>query len=304
VQLCYVDEAGSSELCTVKAPDSSPLLALAGLIVAEPPAKQLAWNFLKLKKEFRPHLASDKTRLSEVIRTEVKGSDLRADIRASSRRRRRAAFGFIDSVLELLEGSNCTVIGEVIVKPAEQGLRDEAVYPDSIANMAQAFNSHLAAASTTGMMILDSRTKWRNVGSVHGITTRKFTSGGDKLAALAEAPVFGHSDAHVLLQVADIIVSAVVYPMGCAAFCEDLEWNTHAHERYDECWNRYGARLRNLEYRYVDASGERRGGFRVRDHRRQRQSHRLFVPDRPPRPVPPRAYLLPFPEPTATPPPD
>lgn len=75
---------------------------------------------------------------------------------------------------------------------------------------------------TTGLMILDSRTKVKNVGSVHGIITRKFKSGGDNLANLIESPVFGHSDSHIGLQLADIVASAGIFPMACAAYCDDL----------------------------------------------------------------------------------
>ncbi len=278
VLLCYVDEAGSSEVCTRATPDSSPLLVLAGLIVAQPQQKDLVWDFLRIKKKFRPHLAKEATRLSELIRTEIKGSDLRADIRSSSRRRSRAAMGFIDDVLTLLESRNCTVIAEVVVKRDELGLRDEAVYPDSIANMAAAFNSQVAAANTAGIMVLDSRTKVKNVGSVHGITTRKFSAGGDKLANLAEAPVFGHSDSHVLLQVADVLASAVLFPMACAAYCSSMTWNTHANTKYCTVWGRCAERVQKLEYRYVDAQGVWRGGLRVKDWRGHQGTAHLFRP--------------------------
>ena len=37
--------------------------------------------------------------------------------------------------------------------------------------------------------------------------------------------MFGHSDAHVALQIADIVASALLFPMACAAYCYELGKN-------------------------------------------------------------------------------
>ena len=49
--------------------------------------------------------------------------------------------------------------------------------------------------------------------------------------------MFGHSDSHVALQVADILASAVLFPAACSAYCQALTWNQHIHPGYgpDPC---------------------------------------------------------------------
>lgn len=125
-------------------------------------------------------------------------------------------------------------------------------------------------------MILDARTKHKNVPNVHTITTRKFKRGGDELSHLVESPVFGHSDAHVVLQLADIVASALLFPLACTAYCGDLDDNLHLRSGYEQLRDRYGGPLRGLEHRYVDADGRKRGGVKVTDGRNRRPSLDLF----------------------------
>lgn len=125
-------------------------------------------------------------------------------------------------------------------------------------------------------MILDARTKAKNVPSVNSITTQRFRTGGNAYPHLVESPVFGHSDAHVLLQLADILVSALLFPMACAGFCLCLLDNTHPSSKYLEVRERYGQRLRLLEHRYLTADGRRAGGIRVRDHMNHQPTRAIF----------------------------
>jgi hypothetical protein len=73
-----------------------------------------------------------------------------------------------------------------------------------------------------GLVVLDSRTKVKNTGNADVITTQIFRQGGDPFQQFVEVPVFGHSDSHVVLQIADIIASTVVFPAACSAFCGPL----------------------------------------------------------------------------------
>lgn len=106
MDICYVDESGSSELLCESAPGSTPVLVISGLIVPDGKLKDLVWEFLQLKKEFNPSLA-DAPRLWEVIATEIKGANLRADVRSGVRRRVRRAHGMIGKILALLERHQC-----------------------------------------------------------------------------------------------------------------------------------------------------------------------------------------------------
>lgn len=243
--------------------------------MAEAKLKSLIWGYLNLKKKFENSVLNSSSKLSDVIRHEIKGSNLRSDIRRGSHRQLRRAFGILDHVVSLLEENNVMVVGYVHVKCDNKGPRS-GVYPDAVARLAHEFEAQLAAASTSGVMILDARTKSKNVPSVHTITTRKFKAGGDCLAHLVESPVFGHSDSHVGVQIADLLVSALIFPMACSAYCGDVVNNVHPHKNYDQIRARYGARIRALEHRYQDACGERRGGIVVFDTRNRRKSVELY----------------------------
>ena len=276
LHLCYVDESGDAETLRSDLPESPPVFVLVGVTVPEQAVRGLTWDFLRLKKEFNPSLAS--VRLDELIRTEVKGSKLRKDLRKDrgSRNNRRRAFQLIDRTIGLLEQHRCQLVGKITIKPVDVTSRDTPIYSTAIAEMAASFEAQLAAARTRGLMVLDARTKVKNSPSVHGITTRRLRKGGDQFPHLVESPVFGHSDTHVPLQVADIVASAVLFPIACSQYCSDLEWNVHPHQRYEEVRERFGERLQRLEYRYTNADGQRRGGFQVIDAIEQRPTHLLF----------------------------
>lgn len=278
VHLCYVDESGSAEVYTRKQPSSTPVFVVVGISVAAAKQKSLSMDYVKLKQEFEPQLQKPGTRLTDSIRFEVKGSTLRADLRreAGQRNRRRRAMGFVDKTIRLLEEHGCRVMGKVIVKTEDVDYKDNSIYPRAVADLAATFNSQLGASMTQGIMILDARTKSKNEGNVHTITTRRFRAGGGILGNLVEAPVFGHSDTHVPLQIADIIASAVIFPSACITYCGDDTWSEHHCARYAEVRERFGERVAKLEHRYTDSEGIMRGGFQVIDPIEKRPTHLLF----------------------------
>lgn len=235
-------------------------------------------DFVKLKKQFEPQLQRLEKTFSDLVKFEVKGSRLRRDLagRTGGRNTRRRALGFLDKTLGLLEQHNCRVIGKVIVKDSQHTLDDKREYPKAVQELAVSFDSQAASSRTDGVMILDSRTKVKNEGNVHSITTRKFRTGGDFYPNLAVAPVFGHSDTHVPLQIADLVASAVVFPLACLEYTPVSENNTHRSEHYQAIKDLFGERLSKLEHRYVNDEGATRGGFQVVDRVGKRATHLLF----------------------------
>jgi hypothetical protein len=272
VLLCYVDESGDE--AALRTPTDPPVLVIGGLIVEHRKAKSLIWKFLQIKKKYNTSLGTADVHLSDVIRFEMKGSELRKDIRSGSRRPRRRAFGVLDDVVALLEEHGVMVVGDVNVKGSAPLRR--WVYSDSIAWIAEHFEAALSAAETPGQMILDARTKSKNVPSVHRITTKRFKSGGDPFPHLVEAPLFGHSDAHVVLQLSDLVVSALLFPMVCAGYCSSLLDNVHITPEFEAVRLRYGARIRALEHRYAGPAGSRAGGVRVTDHMNRQPTLGLY----------------------------
>lgn len=259
VLLCYLDESGDEQ--PLRTPTDPPVLVLGGVVVDHERARTLTYDFLQLKKRFRPQL--DNAMWSEVIRHEVKGSDLRKSLRDGGRNNQRATLGFLDKLLGLLESANAKVVARVHVKGIDP--LGEWVYPKTVAELAADFEKQLATADVRGAMILDSRTKSKNTPSVHRLTTERFRSGGDPYPHLVESPVFGHSDTHVILQVADLVVSGLLFPMACAAYCDCLWDNVHFSPGYGALREKFGVRLQLLEHRYLQKGGSHGGGVRVLD---------------------------------------
>ena len=269
--LAYVDESGDEQ--PLRTETDPPVLVLAAVIVDHQQVKGLVWDFLQLKKKFNHTLTKSDVQLSDVIRFEVKGSELRKDIRVAGRRNRRRAFGFLDSVLKLLVEHQATVMAEVFVKGQQPP--SKWVYTNAVAALATRFEKQLATADTQGCMILDARTKAKNTPSVHRITTSRFKSGGDQVPHLIESPTFGHSDAHVVLQIADLVASAILFPMACSGYCGCLIHNLHLNDEFAAVRSRYAPRIRQLE-RCVDATGKRFGGVRVTDALNRMPTRQLY----------------------------
>jgi hypothetical protein len=211
---------------------------------------------------YNPSLGN--VRLHELIASEVKGSDLRADVRSASRNRTRRAVGLMDKVVGLLIKHSCQVVARVHVKAVDAPLHDTPVYTSSLRFICSTFHEYLGQLDDSGLVVLDSRTKVKNTPNSHMVTTQMYRTGGDPFPRLIESPVFGHSDSHAALQVADIIASALLFPIACSAYCRGLTWNVHAHANYDDLQQRFGKPLKNLQYRYLDPTvGQWRGGIYV-----------------------------------------
>lgn len=275
---CYVDESGTCEPYRPADPGSTPVFVLAGITVTSAQQRGLTMDYVRLKKEFEPQLQREERSLSDLIKFEIKGARLRQDLSRERRNRnaRRRAIAYLDRTIGLLEQYGCRILGKVVVKAPEIDIDDKKEYPKAIQEIAITFNSQAAGSRLEGIMILDSRTKVKNEGNVHAITTRRFRAGGDYYPNLHEAPVFGHSDTHIPLQIADLLASALIFPIACYQFTDEAPLNRHRHERFNELRDRFGERLASLEHRYVNGEGLNRGGFQVVDSVNHRATHLLF----------------------------
>jgi hypothetical protein len=95
---------------------------------------------------------------------------------------------------------------------------------------------------------------------------------------MAEVPLFAASNNHAGLQIADLLASALVFPMAVAAYGSPNTASVHATPRYQEVRQYFGARLRALQYRYRDETGRWRGGLVASDKAQQRTGSLLFGP--------------------------
>ncbi len=263
MRFLYIDEAGDDTTYTPSTPDQPPVFALVGISIPSSQHTRLIWNFLRAKKRYFPELKS--RRLTDLIQYEHKGATIRKQLRSTSRRKKRNAIGFIDMTLSLLERTRSRIFGEIWIKKSGHPLIPEHLYQQGVAHLARSFENQLAANSTSGLMILDSRTKSKNAGNVHQITTRRYRTGGSLFPHLMEAPVFGHSDTHVALQLADVITSALVFPLACWTYCQEYTENVNVSPEYADLQIRFGERLKALQIYQANKENGHQSGLHVSD---------------------------------------
>ncbi len=274
--LCYVDEAGCTG--TLPAPTSpiQPVFVLAAVAFPAANLSQATMDFLRLKRRFFPALTAMHPPFLDSIRHEVKGSELRRDIAVGTAVERAHAIGFLDRVIALLERFDARIFGRAWIKGIGVPFDGTAVYTFSIQSVCVSFQSLLATNSAAGFVIADSRRKTQNANVSHSIFTQKFRAAGDPFDRILEMPTFGHSDNHVGLQIADLVCSALLFPMAVHNYCTGHIANIHVRPGYEQIVARYGKRLKGLQHRFQGASGKWQGGITVHDALATRPGGLLF----------------------------
>lgn len=277
MKICYVDEAGDGDRPVPGAPNISPVLVIAGLVLDSADLPTVTHSFLAAKRRFFPELFSGPHFLDGILR-EVKGSDLRRSIRSGSRRQLRHAIGSLEQAVRLLETHRVGLVGRVWVKSLQAQPSERSVYTFSIQDTARHLQHHLAQVGDIGLLVCDSRTKTKNSSVAHSVFTRKFQITGDAYPQLVEMPVFGHSDNHACLQLADLVVSALLFPMACRTYCRVHHTGPHVDPAYDHLRARFAQRLGRMQLRYRDLTGRWKGGLTVSDQLGQRAGGDLLKP--------------------------
>jgi hypothetical protein len=274
VYICYLDESGGYE-----APDGSldatPVMAIVGLVVDTAQVPALTRDFLALKRRHFPGRFTSGHALSHIL-VEIKGNEILQMTRSKSRNPRRQAHRLRSELLDLLSAHNCRVLGRVWVKEPGKSMAPVASYNFAVQDIAKHFSQYLQASSAEGMLIADGRGHVANVSVAQSVFTQKWSIGGDPFPFLREVPVFGHSDNHAGLQLADLVASTLAFPMACAAFCTPRPRAPHSSTRYNEVRNDFGSALKGLQYRYRDETGRWRGGLVVSDPLRHLPGSQLF----------------------------
>lgn len=274
MHVCYVDESGGFE-APDRSPDATPAMVILGLVVDTARVPALTRDFLALKRTHFPGRFQSGRALSHIL-VEIKGSEILHMTRAQSRNQRRQAQRFRADLLDLVAAHGVHILGRVWVKAPGKSMNPVSSYSFAMQDIAQHFSQFLQSRSSEGVVIADSRTQSANVRTAQSIFTQKWRTGGDPYPFMREVPLFGHSDNHAGLQVADLIASTLVFPMAaCAHGCKS-PGSVHASPRYEEVQKQFGDHLRGLQYRYRDETGRWRGGLVVSDHVGQQPGSILF----------------------------
>lgn len=275
--LCYVDEAG----CTGSLPSPSspiqPVLLVIGLIIPQENITPITHDFLNFKQQFFRGLGTPSQDYLDWMLNEVKGADLRKLVKKTNRNSQRFAFRVMDHLLTLLERYDAKYIGRVWIKNTGAAFNGRAVYTCSIQHIANGFQALLSNNNRRGFIVADSRDKARNATVSHSIFTQKFKANGDPYNSILEMPVFGHSDNHAGLQLTDLIVSSILYPIATTVYCSGYVTDkTHHHPNYLLIKDRFGKRLKNLQYRYKNVNDKWCGGLKVSDPLGHRNASYMF----------------------------
>lgn len=275
--ICYIDEAGDTGGLPDTGSAIQPVFTLAGLFIARQNISQLTTDWIQLKRRFYPHLVPPSSHHHEWMRAEVKGSDLRRMARSSSRNDRRFAYGVIQGALDLLDTYDAKVVGRVYIKDLGKDFNGTSVYSSTVQQICADFEHFLKSKNLLGAVIADSRNKAKNSNISHSVFTQTYSASGSPYPSIIEVPTFGHSDNHAGIQLADIICSALLFPIAAEVCClphmKDL---THCHSYHANLRARYGVRLKNLQYRYEVQPRFWYGGISLSDPIYNKRATALF----------------------------
>jgi Protein of unknown function (DUF3800) len=210
------------------------------------------------------------------ILSEIKGSELRKNACADGRRLRRHTFRYLDHSIKICEEADARIIGRVWVKELGAHIKSRSIYTSSIQAIASSFQDYLARTNDLGVIIADSRVKNLNIQVAHSIFTQKFKGGRDNYDRIAELPMFGHSENHSGIQLADTICSGIITPMAVNAFCRGYLTSVHIRPGYKEIADRFSHRIAAMQHSFNEASGRRQAGLVVSDGLGHRSSAHLF----------------------------
>jgi hypothetical protein len=189
----------------------------------------------------------------DFARREIKGASLRKIIRKKGDRAQRQV-KFVDAVFGLLQSHDSRVMASIWVKEPGKPFDGQAVYTTSVQRQIAKIHRFVEPDGSQLAVIADSRNSYLNSVVAHSVFTQKYRHAGDPYPRMPETPTFGHSENHAGLQIADIILSTVVWPMAAYAY-QFGRINSSLVRREDSYFtHRFGKRLRLLSA--LDAPGQ------------------------------------------------
>lgn len=275
----YVDEAG--DLATLNSPagkNDQPVFILAGLIIESNKVRSFTAEYLAVKRRFFPKLTTSKHHFDWML-AEVKGASLKKSaLSTSNRDQRRHARLFLGAIIELVEKHECRLTGRVWVKEPKAMIKQTAVYTFSVQSLCEAFDHFMEVNNSHGVCIADFRTQSLNRRVAHSLFTQKHGF-AESYPRLEEIPVFGDSNNHAGLQVCDLLVSGILMPIACAAYCGGRVNNVHVQQKALELRTLFGARIKALQHRYIKPGTTKHcGGISVSDPVGKKSGSHIFAP--------------------------
>ncbi len=202
VSICHIDEAG----CTGRLPSSTspiqPLLVISASIIDLEKIPTITKEFIKLKVKYFPVNFSSLKHDLDALTLEIKGSDVKNDLRRGTKQKVKQRQKFLDEIFDLLHVNNVKLISRIWIKGIGQPFDGRAIYTTTTQNTASLFQNYLYEKNNYGVIIGDFREPKANSHISHSVFTQKYKRGfrGDEYPNLIEIPTFGISDNHAGLQ--------------------------------------------------------------------------------------------------------
>lgn len=237
---CYIDEAGCPGRLPAADSNIQPFLVVAALALQSDSVGAFTHEVVRLKQGYLSALTPGRGPAS--LSFEVKGCALRAQLRQAGTTE-TPAHRLLDGTLEVLRRFDARVYAQVTPKPAGQAFDGKATYASSMLRLACGFDAWLGEQNSQGLMICDFREPGLNELMSRPIREAKFGA-SDTLPRLLDVPVFGHSQSHAGLQVADWMASSLIFAAVSARHATQLSGHPHLHVNDRVIAKRYHKRLR------------------------------------------------------------
>jgi hypothetical protein len=278
--ICYIDEAGCLGKLPSDCKETQPVFTINGIFIKQESLRDLTIDFLDIKTKFFPDKDESGKALSRLyqILPEIKGSDLRKAWVKKNKKRLLHNRDFIKAVLKMLIKYDAKIVGRVFIKKPDRETTPAGIYNSSIQIICSAFQQFLQEKDAKGIVIVDGRDFNQNVKASHSIFTQmfKYSGGGDSYSRIVDMPTFGHSNNHSGIQIADLICSALIFPIAVRTYCFEKIDNIHVKGKYLDIKNEFSGYLYNMQYRYVDHDGNHKGGIFTSDPLGKQSGKLLF----------------------------
>ena len=273
---CYIDEAGDlGGLSQPPRRNEQPVFVLGGVFLRAPCIRPLTEAYIDLLRQYYPGKYRHSQRLDSITNP-VKGADIRRQFLREGRNKRRHAMRVLDAVLALLESYGAKFAARCWIKTPGASQKPRSLYTFSVQSICATFNHFLRTAGSAGVVLADARFKKENMSVSHSVFTGMYAAEGDRYENILESPSYGHAENHVGLQLCDILLSALVFPIACAAYHGSLANNIHVSPRALQLRERFGPKLKALSYRYRNDAERWKGGITVSDPLASRSARYIF----------------------------
>lgn len=262
MHFCFLDESGDSSMLAAPSDAKQAALIVAGLFVDARRLPAVTADLMALKRQYFPGQMTGASNVFDALLIEIKGSDHITKVLRKQGHKATAsvrALRFLDEILDLCIRHQIRLVGRSWVKEVGQPMVDKSVYTVSAQNIVERFQEYLQQVNSEGVIIADFRDPKRNSYVAHSIFTQMHKKSGSAYPRVQETIVFGISDNHAGLQIADLLTSAALLPLLSKNYLMGRFRNAHTHPSMHIIAQRVERKIKRLEFNFQHYMGQCRG---------------------------------------------